>query len=82
MKLFPCLQIVIVVAFMGSMPSAHALELRLPIRCDVGATCEIQNYVDLDPSPKARDYQCGSRTYDGHKGIDFGFIHPRTAQRS
>ena len=49
----------------------EAIELRLPITCEIGVTCEIQNYVDLDPSSQARDYQCGSRTYDGHKGIDF-----------
>src|SRR5262249_7391906 len=49
----------------------EAIELQLPINCAIGLTCEIQNYVDLDPSSQARDYQCGSRTYDGHKGIDF-----------
>src|SRR5262249_8503814 len=54
----------------GSPNVAAAIELQLPIKCEIGVTCEIQNYLDLDPSPKARDYQCGSRTYDGHKGID------------
>jgi Peptidase family M23 len=49
----------------------EAIELRLPITCKIGVTCEVQNYVDLDPSSQARDYQCGSRTYDGHNGIDF-----------
>jgi Peptidase family M23 len=48
-----------------------AIELRLPIDCEIGVTCEVQNYVDLDPSLQARDYQCGSRTYNGHKGVDF-----------
>ena len=48
-----------------------AIELRLPIDCEIGVSCEIQNYVDLDPSSQARDYQCGSRTYNGHKGVDF-----------
>jgi hypothetical protein len=51
--------------------STKAIELGLPINCEIGVTCEIQNYVDLDPSSQVRDYQCGSRTYDGHNGIDF-----------
>jgi Peptidase family M23 len=49
----------------------EAIELGLPITCEIGVTCEVQNYVDLDPSSQVLDYQCGSRTYDGHKGIDF-----------
>lgn len=43
----------------------------LPIDCDLGETCFIQNYVDTDPGPDARDYTCGPLTYDGHKGTDF-----------
>jgi murein DD-endopeptidase MepM/ murein hydrolase activator NlpD len=50
---------------------AEAIELRLPIDCEVGRTCEIQKYVDLDPSPNVRDYQCGTLADNGHKGIDF-----------
>ena len=50
---------------------AEAIELSLPIDCEIGVTCEVQNYVDLDPSSQARDYQCGNRTYNGHKGVDF-----------
>lgn len=44
--------------------------LDLPIDCDVGKTCFIQNYVDVDPSANARDYHCGPLSYDGHKGTD------------
>ena len=59
-------------AFAGwPLGPTEAIELRLPINCEIGVTCEVQNYVDLDPSSQARDYQCGSRTYDGHKGMDF-----------
>jgi len=50
---------------------AEAIELSLPIDCQIGVTCEVQNYVDLDPSSQVRDYQCGNRTYNGHKGVDF-----------
>lgn len=45
--------------------------LILPIACKLGQNCAIQNYVDLDPSPAASDYRCGSRTYDKHNGVDF-----------
>lgn len=50
--------------------AAAALELQIPVRCDLGTSCHIQNYVDADPSPEARDYNCGTRTYDGHNGTD------------
>lgn len=27
-------------------------------------------YVDHDPSPGVRDYECGGKSYDGHRGVD------------
>lgn len=45
--------------------------LSLPIQCRLGVDCEIQNYVDRDPGPGAKDYRCGTRTYQAHSGIDF-----------
>jgi len=42
-----------------------------PVDCALGQTCFIQNFVDRDPSPAVRDYQCGGLSYDGHKGTDF-----------
>jgi len=30
----------------------------------------ISNFVDLDGTAALRDYACGQRTYDGHRGID------------
>lgn len=50
---------------------AGELRLRMPVDCEVGRTCFIQNYVDVDPSPAATDYTCGTLTYDGHNGTDF-----------
>lgn len=47
------------------------ISLALPIQCRVGVDCEIQNYVDRDPGPGAKDYQCGSRSYQAHSGVDF-----------
>lgn len=45
-------------------------KLEFPVACQVGRTCELQNYVDRDPGPQARDYRCGPRTYDAHSGVD------------
>src|SRR5688500_17564596 len=50
---------------------AQSTELGLPIGCEMGHTCVIQQYIDRDPSPNARDYECGTLTYDGHNGTDF-----------
>lgn len=50
--------------------SAQDLALRLPVACEIGRSCFVQHYVDRDPSPAARDYQCGTLTYEGHNGID------------
>jgi hypothetical protein len=51
-----------------------APELALPIACDIGGSCIVQNYVDRDPGPAARDYHCGFLSYDGHKGTDIRVI--------
>lgn len=43
----------------------------LPLDCEIGRTCFVQNYVDSDPSPNAKDFTCGSRSYEKHNGTDF-----------
>lgn len=47
----------------------------LPIQTDPylgwNNTFGVSNYVDMDPSSGILDYNCGSMTYDGHKGIDY-----------
>ncbi len=45
-------------------------ELQLPIACELGTNCWIQQYFDHDASGDVRDYACGSQTYDGHDGTD------------
>jgi murein DD-endopeptidase MepM/ murein hydrolase activator NlpD len=57
-----------------------AISLALPIRCQVGVSCFIQNYVDHDASGKVRDHSCGARGYDGHDGTDIR-IRNQTIQR-
>lgn len=56
------------------------LRLSLPLDCELGETCFLQNYVDVDPGPGRRDYACGQATYDGHKGTDFRALSVRAAQ--
>jgi len=51
--------------------AAAEFRLSLPVACEIGTVCTIQNYVDRDPGPGARDYTCGRLVYDGHKGTDF-----------
>jgi murein DD-endopeptidase MepM/ murein hydrolase activator NlpD len=48
----------------------EAISLALPIKCQVGLTCFVQNYVDHDASDRDCDYSCGRRSYDGHDGTD------------
>jgi hypothetical protein len=49
---------------------AMALTLQWPAACAPGRDCFVQNYVDHDPTPAARDFTCGPATYDGHDGTD------------
>src|SRR3954464_1402100 len=58
-----------------------APELALPIACDIGSSCIVQNYVDRDAGPAARDYRCGFLTYDGHKGTDIRVIDADALRR-
>lgn len=55
--------------------------LSFPVACRIGETCEVQNYVDRDPGPGAKDYRCGSSTYDAHGGVDIR-LADLTAQRA
>lgn len=43
----------------------------LPIRCDPGRDCFVQNHFDRDPGPGWLDFACGALSYDGHQGTDF-----------
>jgi murein DD-endopeptidase MepM/ murein hydrolase activator NlpD len=58
------------ISFVPAKAAVDEIELGFPVRCELGVTCFIQNYVDHDSSNQVRDYQCGGRTYDGHDGTD------------
>ncbi|HEX9178913.1 MAG TPA: M23 family metallopeptidase [Burkholderiales bacterium] len=51
-----------------------APSLSVPVTCELGRACVVQNYVDRQPGAGARDYRCGFLTYDGHKGTDLRVI--------
>lgn len=53
----------------------------MPIQCEPGRTCFIQHYVDIDPGAEARDFRCGTATYDGHKGVDFRVLSAAAAKK-
>ncbi|MBT5415779.1 MAG: M23 family metallopeptidase [Rhodospirillaceae bacterium] len=57
--------------------SAPPLTLDLPLACTLGSDCWVINYFDSDPGPGAADFACGPRTYDDHKGTDFGLLDRR-----
>lgn len=68
--------VVLAVAAAGSGIGAAAdrPELALPVDCEPGKTCFIQNYVDLDPGAGVRDFSCGAASYNGHRGVDFRLL--------
>jgi len=49
---------------------AEAPTLAFPVDCALGETCFLQQFVDHDPGPGARAYDCGPQSYDGHTGTD------------
>ena len=59
---------------LAATSAAGDFSLAFPLDCTLGDTCFIQQFVDQDPSPAARDFTCGSLTYDGHKGTDIALV--------
>jgi len=53
---------------------AEAPVLGLPIDCELGKTCYIQQYMDLQEGDGVRDFGCGAASYEGHKGTDFRLL--------
>lgn len=61
--------------------AAQGIALSLPIDCDLGRDCFIQQYKDRDPGDDARDYTCNGLSYDGHSGTDFALPTRREIAR-
>ena len=51
------------------LPRTFNWECRSPAKLAGPATFRIIS--DIDPSPSAKDYKCGTLTYDKHNGTDF-----------
>lgn len=58
-------------AWLQSAAAPDPIVLDLPVRCEIGTDCFVQNYFDHDPSERRADYTCGRLSYDGHDGTDF-----------
>ena len=54
-----------------ALPAAADISLSVPIDCDLGQDCYIQQYVDHLPGNKAHDFRCAPLTYNTHRGTDF-----------
>src|SRR3954468_13263608 len=54
----------------AALEAAEPITLDLPIRCELGVTCFVQNNLDHDAPEKLRDCQSAGRTYSGHNGTD------------
>lgn len=64
-------------ALLLSAPLAGAEEFRLamPLDCEMGKTCFIDDYVDINPERgKQQDFACGYNSRDGHRGTDFSLL--------
>ena len=70
MKPWLALLLLLVWPAAGAVAQDDPVALSLPIACEPGRSCFVQSYVDHDPGPGAKDYRCGSRTYDAHSGVD------------
>ena len=56
-------------------PDPPPFSLALPIDCEVGVSCWVFKYVDVDPGEGVSDFSCGTMTHPGHKGTDFALPH-------
>ena len=57
-------------SFDSARSSPAAPRFGLPVVCQIGKVCFVQNYFDHDPGPGFRDFNCGVLGYDGHRGTD------------
>lgn len=56
-------------------------KLLFPVKCDLGKSCWILNYMDAAGNDvRAQDFMCGPRTYNTHTGIDIAVRDLITAQ--
>ena len=65
----------LVIIFCGLAQLAYAQpkpQFGFPVDCELSKDCWTINYVDTDSHNKSnRDFTCGNKSYEGHKGTDF-----------
>lgn len=74
---FPLVATVLFAAMLSQATAQNRgdpISLALPLACELGKTCFLQNYVDTDTSPNWKDYRCGEQSYDGHDGTDIRIL--------
>lgn len=57
---------------------AYAIELGMPVDCEMGTQCVVQNFVDhdaLEGDEAYADFKCRKQSYDGHKGTDIRTVN-------
>ncbi|WP_062111017.1 M23 family metallopeptidase [Aureimonas sp. AU40] len=55
--------------------------LGLPVTCEIGRDCFVQQLPDMEAGPGVRDPFCGIAAYDGHDGIDIRLLSLRDIAR-
>ncbi len=81
MRVLPAILALIFATIGMAAARAEDFKLSLPLACQGGKTCVVQNYVDTDPGPEARDYRCGGQTYQGHNGVDIRILDMAAQRR-
>lgn len=66
-----CLALCLTLTLFTLSHPAMAFELGIPVKCEMGKDCFIQNYVDQGEGEARQDFRCRPLTYDKHKGTDF-----------
>lgn len=61
--------LVFIVMVLTALP-AFAFDLGVPVDCQLGKECFVQNYVDQASGADYQDFTCNKLTYDKHDGID------------
>lgn len=69
--MLPPMRVLLLLPLLALPAAAQELLLRPPLDCALGEDCDVQQYVDADPSPAAADYMGGPLSYDGHRGTDW-----------
>ena len=76
----PLVEAALLLALLAPSP-ASAFELAWPLACRLWQDCWIVRYLDRDPGPGVRDFAGGSRSSDGHRGLDIAIADLRAMSR-